>query len=315
MSNQLYIPWLNPVRFYAATPAVFDQYLTKHFDDYPFAQQILPWQEPSNYAQKWQNSDTIYLQFQSNFEPLNIDIIGKYGEVIVGGSFVATQKGANMDIPGMYIYEFSISLASIPAGCYHLKLSNGNDAELHMISEPFSVKEKWDNTVLLAYKNSRFIGDVVFETGIFFEFRVEGSFGFLQPGANIEAYEDQKANPEILSARPYRIFPLTIGGTFGVPDWAVDLFNLIWCCNYVLVDGKEFARSGEGQITFNEIEDYPMRGATIELREGINRGSKIVIPNVNTNMLFMVIKPVDTRLFGNYATGSSTNLVPIETAE
>lgn len=315
MSNQLYIPFLNPIRFYDVNKAVFDQYLTKHFEDHPYADQILPWQEAAKYAQKWQTSDVIALQFPANFGPLNIDLIGKYGEVVPGGSFVGVQKGAHLDIPGLYIYEFSISLASIPPGCYHWRLSNGNFEELHMVSEPQLIKELHPHSVYIQYKNSRFAGDIIFETGIMFNFRVEGSFGFLQPSANIEAYEDQKANPEILSARPFRIFPLVIGGTFGVPDWVVDLFNLIWCCNYVLVDGKEFARSGEAQLSFNVIENYPMRGVTIELREGINRGSKIISPNVNTNMLLMVAYNIDTRLFGNYAAGSSSNLIPIVSTE
>lgn len=311
MANYCNIPYLNPVRFYEAQPAVFAQYLTRHFTDYPYADQILPWQEPVRYAQKWQTSDTIYLQIQSNFEPLQLDVISR-----VSGQSVLTLNAnsqiPNIHNPGFYAYQFTISLASIaPNQCYHLQLTNGPDLDLFMISEPFQVAVKHHNTVLLEYRNSRFAGDVVFETGITFGFRVEGAFGFLDPGANITAYENQKADPQILSARPFRVFPLTIGGSFGVPDWVVDLFNLIWCCNDVRVDGKSFARSGDSKLSYKAEDNYPMRGVTLELREGINRGSKIVSPTINTDIKLAVSFNLNTRLFGDLSSNSSSNLIPI----
>jgi hypothetical protein len=311
MANYCNIPYLNPVRFYEAQPEVFAQYLTKHFTDYPYADQILPWQEPMRYSQKWQTSDTIYLQIQSNFEPLQLDVISRVtGQTLL--TLNANSQIPNIYNPGFYAYQFTISLASIPPNqCYHLQLTNGPDLDLYMISEPFYVATKHPNTVLLEYRNSRFAGDVVFETGITFGFRVEGSFGFLDPGANITAYENQKADPQILSARPFRIWPLTIGGSFGVPDWVVDLYNLIWCCNDVKVDGKSFARSGDAKLTFKTEDNYPMRGVTLELREGINRGSKIVSPTINTDIKLAVAFNLNTRLFGDLSSNSSSNLIPI----
>jgi hypothetical protein len=312
MANVLYIPNLLPVKFYEISPVQFAQYLSRHFDDYPFTEQIYPWQEPTNYAQKWQNSDPIKLQFQSTFDPLQIDIINKYGNSVA--TFSGILKVPNKYVPGTFVYEFSISLASIDPGCYHLKLTNGNDAELHMVSEPLFVHPKHEGTVLMEYRNTRFAGDVVFETGIRFSFRVEGAFGFLAPGANIEAYENQKADPQILSARPFRVWPLTIGGSRGVPDWVIEKFHLIFCCNDVWVDGKSYARSGESEITYNEIENYPMRGATLELREGINRGSKIVSPTVDTNKKIVIVGNIETLLFGDTSLGGSSNVIQIPTA-
>jgi hypothetical protein len=311
MANYCSIPYLNPVRFYEAQPALFAQYLTKHFTDYPFSDQVLPWQEPLRYAQKWQTSDTIYLQIQSNFEPLQLDIISRAsGQSVL--TLNANSQIPNVYNPGFYAYQFTISLASIaPNQCYHLQLTNGPDLDLYMISEPFQVAVKHPSTVLLEYRNSRFAGDVVFETGITFGLRVEGSFGFLDPGANITAYENQKADPQILSARPFRVWPLVIGGSFGVPDWVVDMFNLIWCCNDVKVDGKSFARSGDAKLTYKTEDNYPMRGVTLELREGINRGSKIVSPTINTDIKLAVAFNLNTRLFGDLSSNSSSNLIPI----
>lgn len=309
MANVLYIPRLNPINFYEYSPAAFDEYLTKFMDDYRFSEQILPWQEPTVYSQKWQTSDTIYLQMESTFDPLQLDLIDSDGNVVT--SLSAQLQLPNKYITGAYVYQFTLSLASIAPGCYYLRLSNGNLSELHMISEPIQVAITHENTVLIQYKNTRYLGDVVFETGIEFGFRVEGSFGPLEPGAIIQAYEDQKANPQILSARPFRVWPLTIGGSYGVPDWVVDKFNLTWCCNDVKVDGKSFARSGDAKLSFKTEEYYPMRGVTIELQEGINRGSKIVNPDVNTNLKLLVAYNINTRLFGDTSENAASNLVPI----
>jgi hypothetical protein len=309
MANELYIPRLNPLNWYEITPAQFDEYRTKFMDDYRFAEQIKSWQEPVTYAQKWQTSDTIYQQFESNFDPLQIDIIDQDGNEVL--SFSAQLQIPNKYITGLFVYQFAMSLAPLAEGIYFPRLSNGNLAELHMICEPICVKEVHEDTVLIQYRNTRYHGDVVFETGIEFGFRVEGSFGFLDPGGVFQTYEDQKSNPQVLSARPFRVWPLVIGGTYGVPDWVVDKFFLMWCCNSVKVDGKSFARNGDGKLEFKTEENYPMRGVTLELKEGINRGSKIVNPNVNTNLKLLVVYNINTRLFGDTSQNAATNLVPI----
>jgi len=311
MANTLYIPRLNPIRFYDQLQVVPAPYLSKYLDDYPFREQILPWQERVKYAQKWQKSDSIPLQVESDFSPLQLDIINEYGQVI--NSLVADQIIPNKYIPGTYVYQWTLSLAAFAEGCYQFRITNGNLNELNMLSEPQDVRVSHPNTKYIQYSNSQFLGDVVFETGIVFNFRVESSFGFLQPGVRMEAYEDQKLNPTVLSARPFRVWPLVIGGAAGVPDWVIDLINLIWCCNEVAVDGKLFARAGESELQFDDEEDYPLRAVTIELQEGLNRSSKIVNPELNTNLKLVVIGNIDTMFFGDISANSSSNLVPVET--
>lgn len=313
MANTLYIPRLNPLKFYEVSPAQFDYYLTKFMDDYPYADLIMPWQERRLYQQKWQTSDSIPLQMESTFDPLQLDVINKYGQVVT--SLVANQIIPNKYIPGAYVYQFNQSLQAFQPGCYFFRLTTGNLNELNMITEPQYVAASQPNTVYIQYRNSRFHGDVVFETGIRFNFRVEASFGPLIPGARLQAYEDQKLNPTILSARPFRTWPLVIGGSAGVPDWVADLTNLIWCCNEVSVDGKLFARAGDAELEFSdEDDDYPLRAITINLQEGLNRASKIVNPDVNTNIKLVVVGVGDTLLFGDLSANSSSNLVPIEQA-
>ena len=310
MANILYIPDLNPVRFYEATPAVFDEYLTKYFDSYPFKQQIYPWQQRTCYCQKFQTSDTIKIQLTSDFDPLQIDLVNQYGDPVT--TLIGNLTLPNIYIPGMFAREFTLSLAGVTPGVYHLQLTNGNPAELNMISEPISVAVTHPNTKLFQYRNSRFHGDVVFETGIRFEFRVECSFDFLDPKADLVLYKNQKNSPQLLSARPYRVWPLVFGGSRGIPDWAVDKIHLIFCVNDVLIDGRPFARNDEeADVAFNTVENYPMRAMTLQLTEGINRQSKIVSPTIDTTKKLVVVYQIDTKLFGDTSSNAGSNLVPI----
>lgn len=312
MANELYIPRLNPVHFYSR-PADFNPvFHTRHLDDYPFDERILPWQEKVGYPQKWQTTDAVFIQVESTFSPLQLDILDCKGVVV--NSLVADQIIPNKYIPGAYVYEWSLSLAAFTAGIYYYRITNGDLDALNEMSGPQFVKDKHDYTVYIQYRNSRFLGDVVFETGIRFNVRLEGSFGPLDPGVRMTAYEDQKLNPTVLSARPFRKWPLVIGGSLGVPDEIADLVNLIWCCDEVAVDNKLFARVPESELNFSEEEDYPLRAVTIELQEGLNRASKIVNPDLNTNLKLTVIGVSDTLLFGDLSSNSSSNLVPIKTA-
>jgi hypothetical protein len=119
----------------------------------------------------------------------------------------------------------------------------------------------------LEYRNSRYHEDVIFETGITFSFRVEGAFGFLNPFSADQIYNDQRYNSVVLSSRTYRNFPLSIGGSFGVPDWVIDKINLIFSCNDVKIDSKSYAKASDTKFSFNEEDNYPMRGLSFEVRE------------------------------------------------
>lgn len=312
MANILYIPDLNPVRFYETNPVQFSQYLTKWFDTYVYTEQIYPWQQPAFYCQKFQTSDTITIQMESSFDPLQIDLIDRYGNE--RATLVGNLVLPNAYIPGLFVYEFTLSLATVPEGCYHLRLTNPM-SDLNMVTEPISIKVKHPQTKLLQYRNTRFHGDVVFETGITFSLRVEANFDNFEPGADITVYENQKNDSTLLSARPYRVWPFVVGGSKGVPDWVVDKVYLAFCCNDVRIDGRAFARNTEdAKVQFASADDYPMRAFTMELREGINRQSKIVSPDVDTSKKLLVVYNINTRLFGDTSSNAGSNLVPITSA-
>lgn len=309
MANEIYISFLNPVRFYDVDPAWPAQYLTKHFDDWWQKEQQRNFETPVDYKQKWQTNDSFPLQYESNFASINLKVIDCEQNTIIDQN--AVQVRANKYLPGYFVYENTVSWASVPAGTYYLLLTLGGTTQ--MISEPIEVATEWPNTTLFEYYNSTFHGDMVFETGIILKFRCEAMIRRLEPGNERTAYRDQKMNPTVLKSVPFRGWKLEIGYPIGVPDWVIDLMNWIWSCDNVACDGKSFAVAEGGQ--FEEVEHdkvYPFRSWTLKIQEGVNRYSKIVNPEVDPNKRLLVAGRIDSTLFGDTSENAGSNLVPIE---
>lgn len=313
MANIIYFPLLNPIKFVELDPVQLPQYLTRHFDDYWASEQLQSYETVINIKQKYQTSDTIYLQFESNFASIQMQVINCDQTVLL--TQAATQVRANKYLPGYYIYELTLSLAAFPPGTIWLKLSLGLGSKF-MISEPIDVAEIWPNTILFQYNNSKYHGDVIFETGIVFGFRCEAVIRRLDPGNERTAYRDQKLNPTTLKVRPFRAWELGIGHLRGIPDWIIDKMNWIWSCDNVLVDGKSFAVLEDSKFEDKEIHpQYPLRHWTLNIQEGINRASKIVGVDVDSSKKLLITAVADGAIFGDLSEQAGSNLVPINSVE
>lgn len=313
MANIIYIPLLNPVKFVELDPVQLPQYLTKHFDDYWASEQLQSYETIINLKQKYQTSDTIYLQFESNFASIQLSVIDCGQNVLL--TQAATQVRANKYMAGYYVYEITLSLAAFDPGTIWLKLSLGLGSKF-MISEPIDVAETWPNTVLFQYSNSKYHGDVIFETGITFGFRCEAVIRRLDPGSERTAYRDQKINPSTLKVRPFRAWELGIGHLSGIPDWIIDKMNWVWSCDNVLVDGKSFAVLEDSKFEDQEIhKQYPWRHWTLNIQEGVNRASKIVGVDVDSNKKLLIVYQIDGTVFGDLSAQAGSNLIPVYSSE
>jgi hypothetical protein len=313
MANRADIPFLNPVRFIELDPVELPQYNTKHLDDYWFKETLQGYETIVDFKQKYQTSDTIYLQFEANFAAIQMQVIDCEQNVLLTQS--ATQVRANKYLPGYYVYELTLSLASFPTGTIYLKLNLGLGSKF-MISEPIAVAEKWPNTVLFQYSNSKYHGDVIFETGIVFGFRCEAVIRRLEPGSERTFYRDQKLNPTQLKVRPFRGWELGIGHLYGIPDGVIDIMNWIWSCDSVLLDGKSFAVLDDSKFEDQEIhKQYPLRHWTLNVQEGINRASKIVGVDVNPNKKLFLTYQIDGTIWGDLSAQAGSNLVPVNSTE
>jgi hypothetical protein len=258
------------------------------------------------------------LQFESTFDPITVQLLNRYDETEI--ELPAVVGLPNRFLTGLYAYEVSMSLADVPGGCYRLRVVAGPEGEtqktyisawMHISEDPI------ENSLLLKYKHSRFHQDVMFESGIEFQYRLLGHIGFMTPGRQDEAYRDQKLNPAILSSKTFRQFNVVFGDEYGLPDDVIDLLNRIWSCDTVSVDDKGFGITEGGKFELVEVDEgrYPKRGVRLIVEEGNNRSSKIFAQETDTTKKLTYGIFVDKKVFGDLSNQGSSNAVPIHTIE
>ena len=315
MDNYLYIPYINPVKFVAADRANLPIYFTKHFEDYLFSERLYNWQTASDFIQPWQTTDIIYLQFSSTFDPIIVELVDSNGVAVI--TLPALVGLPNIYYPNTYSFEVSMSLASVTNGCYRLKITagTGDDQKIYISGWQYISESAIENTLLWQYYNSRFHEDVLFETGIQFQRRFYGFFGFLKPGRSEERYKDQRYNPSLLSARTFRQFEISLGDEFGMTDDDIDLVNRICGCNNIYIDNKSFAVAEGATFEFTDFQDFPKRGVKLLMEEGINRASRIYATESNTGRKLQYGIVVEAKVWGDTSNQGSSNTVPLITVE
>lgn len=311
MANEIYIPFLNPVKFYDKDRVNLEKYFTKHFDSFMFSERGYVWEQRADYCQIWQTTDIIRLQFESTFDPIIVKLINKDELAVI--TLPALIGLPNKFIPNTFSFEVEISLGEVAKGCYYLQIEAGSgENKKTLVSDCLHIYDtQIKNSLCLEYWNTRSKDDVLFETGIKFQYRLFGSFGRLQPGRKDEMTKDQKYNPAILSNINFRQWPIWFGDQFGLPDDVIDLLNRIWGCDNVLIDNKPFCVSDGGKFEFIEVEKYQKRGAKLTVEEGINRNSSIFSVETDTSKKLSSTIIVDAKVFGDLANQGSSNAVPV----
>lgn len=309
-NNFLYIPELNPIVFYDVDRTSYNKYFTKHFEYFKFDERLYYWQQRENYKQIWQTDDIIYLQFESTFDPIIVSILDQYG--VTKNTFSALIGLPNKFIDGTFAFQVEISLADLPTGCYFIKIEAGTgDEKKTLISDKqFVSSAQLPNTILLEYWSNSFHKDVMFESGIKFQFRVPGSFGFLDKPRKDEYYRDEKYNATLLSSKSSKQWPLYFGDQFGLPDDIINLIDEIWSCDNVLVDNKPFCIADGAKFEYVTVDRYPKRGMKINVEAGINRNSRIFSVTTDTTKKLITTVIVDAKVFGDTSNQGSSNTIP-----
>jgi hypothetical protein len=310
MANTLYVPYLIPVKFHELDPLEVAQYNSKFMDAVEYIETVESWKEMQPYYQPWQQSDTIKLQVMSNYAPISIKLIGENDSEVHQDNMVQVKENAHD--PGMFIYELSIALSTIDEGWYYLKLECGNPVALTLVSEPLCIKETHSNSLLLTYAHPSYYGDVVFETGYDPEMRVNGKVTFKSPASKDTFFEDQVLNMTLLNSVPFRIYDLILGDSYGIPDYLIDKLNRILGCSDLIIDGIAFTKNEGAKLEDKEVEDYPLRGWTIELREKLNRHSRYYQNEQAQDRIAAVVLNVDSKGFGNNQGGTVYSLTDIQ---
>jgi len=308
MANQLFIAEANPVKFYWTDRPVDPAKNYFLLGEDWFSKQVPFWYQKMPYFQKWQKTDTINLQVKANFDPIIWYIIDCKGSTVKGGDF-DLKYTAIIGQPYKF-YEAAIQLADVPAGSYYIVISAGIDgARMDWISEPISVKLQHPETFITEYKHSFNHLDVIYGTGISFYFRCEGNLIQYDPQNNGVVYIDQYLDAVQLSAYPFEGWKLSIGHSYGVPDWVIKKINTIFCFNYVTIEGKQFIRPAGTKMEANRLDEYPMAGWMMDVRPAQNLNSDFADSAFNNKIA--ITYNIDANLFGTLNNIPENNTIQI----
>mgnify|MGYP000892755657 CR=1 FL=1 len=296
MANEIFIPYINPIRLYVKN-LQYD-YNFKHLDVALNENQILDFQTNVKYYNKVQKKDNISFQIITNYGPITVRIIDCNNNVIANG---ITSTIPNIYYKSPYIaYKCDIDTTTVAEGVYYVEVIVGMSAPYTtLISEPIYIASYIKNTVLFEYSNSINYGGAIFQNGEIFKFRTEAILTDFQPQRDDEVFTDQNNDIVMLSSFPYRTFKLIIGNAKGTANWVVDILNHILGLEKVLIDGKQFTVNDGAKFEPNRDRLYPLSGWTIELREAFARNGVTVsndIPLQNDVIVTYVIEP---KVFGN----------------
>lgn len=303
---QVVIPRVLPVKFYKRSFTPLPQYATRHLDDVPYYDQIKSFQLKTIYCQKWTPFDVINFQFEANIGPIQIFLRNCSDNSVV--DTLAAQKRRWKEVPEFFVYEASLSLSGINPGNYYLELKIGGSS---FITEPQQILPSAKGTILLEYANSRSVGDLIWETGWSGALRTEAVLTNFEPGNSIVAYKNQRWNPTVLTAKPFRTFKLIVGHNFGVPDYMGDKLNRIFSCDNVYIDGKKFAILDESKIEVDEKDpQYPLKTFSIAVQEAETLNYDAYAVEEDPDQDLIIISPIDGTIFGDQIPGQ--NLVNYE---
>lgn len=255
---------LNPFRF--ASPSLND------LDREPGYKQFNDYQDPKCYLQKWEVGDETKIQVLSDY-PFTIKVLDADTKAEID-ELTPEQKETTIIGQTFAVYEVAVTFADL-LGVYFLRIEyNDGSTDYTLDSEPFEVAESWPRTFLAKYKNSENNFSVVFDTGIEFTLRVDGTLSDFTPEANDLVYTDQDQNATLLDSLPFRSFVLYVGDASGVPFWMLDKVNRVLSCNIVQVLDVPFSGyfTKKDGATWNveRENEYAFVGATLEIVPTVN---------------------------------------------
>lgn len=310
MANRVIISKIMPLQFYLEAPPEDPQYISKHLDDWWFSETILPWQQKTCYKQPVHKADLLSMQLQSSVGPINLKLYRMDGGLADTIPFQQLQQNVN-DLT-MFIYEVDVDMSIYPANDYYFMISFGSPEVLSLVSETIKLSEKIENTVLLEYEHYKHYQDVIFETGYLGAMRAPAILKYETPDGIDVLFEDQDSDSEMLESVPFDIWQLRIGLAAGIPDYLARKINRLSRCSSFRIDGKYFTRIEGQKMDRLAQKDYPMSAWTVDLREQINRSSRIYENGEAQEGFLAVMVTADSKGFGTDNGGNETIITDVE---
>lgn len=248
MANVFRISPLNSFRWRKKDIQVDPRYNSLPFDDVV---------DQNCYFAKWQTNDRSQVQVLSDYIPTLV--VKDYYDNSIIEEIPLPEIEFNLVGVSFKCYQAEIVWALFDEGDYYCEISyNDGSNDIVYQTSPLSVRDEWSNTVLFEVRNRYNDKDIIFDTGIIINFRIEGMFRNYLPKSENQLYIDQKYNVTQESSTPYRNFTLFIGGAAGLPGWAIDKCNLLFSVDQKQINGVYYEKAEEG-TTF-EVGQRPEIG-------------------------------------------------------
>lgn len=303
MPNILYDSYLNPVKFHKLDQVQPANYFSRFMDDWAFRRTIQPWEEKVCFYQPWAPSDTIKLQYTSNFAPITLRLYDEAGILQATQAFVALQQDQLQ--PLFYIREISFDLSPYPVGKYFF---TRDAAGVLTYSEPLELIDNEDSglielenhnpTLLIEFAHYEPRGGIKFFTGIIPSIRVPAILRYKSPGSKDNVYEDQLLNATMINSVDFRLLEFIAGGNYGIPPYFIDRIARAFGCSELKIDGRLYTKDKGAAFEPAILDNYPMRGWAIELREKLNRDSVITEDDTVIEGIAAAALMIDTEGFG-----------------
>lgn len=274
MADFIQIPILNSTRLFEQSGLFAYQMIAEH-------------EEPINYCQKFQLTDTLNLQFKAiGAEPhgatsdVTAFLVDKNNTIIQTLTVTKVLSTVISTYKTLWISKkLDTFTTPLTEGIYYVKIiiEKASTPTVTIYSEPIWVKTTWSNTILLTANNDINEFDIIFNTtnisNVQFDLRVEGGFGSdgWSPQAKDTFYKNQNYDQILLNSVPFETNKLTIGNAYGVPNYIAQIVNRFLSCNNFKVDGVQYTKADGAKLEPTRVDRlYPNAAYIVELMRTIN---------------------------------------------
>jgi putative component of membrane protein insertase Oxa1/YidC/SpoIIIJ protein YidD len=260
-TNYINIPKIWPFKMVpvSATPGL-------HIDSSWWWEQKKSWQPMTRYFQPWVKADKTPLQIESSVSPDPLKILNPDRTVAKSINWVAVIVATGYSI---YELEFDVTDLTTNRKYFLYQKVEGGPIKWEFISECIWVNDSWPETIVFKYKHLYNAHGVAWTTGIEMKFRCHAWIwnGFDPKRVRFD-YVNQKRNVETMSAMPYRVFKLFVGGTsmdLGVPPFMIDILNRILSCSSIDMGGEKYQTESGSEWEMEKSVNWQLMKGSIDI--------------------------------------------------
>ena len=207
-----------------------------------------------NYAQKFLNSDPLWVHFRTNYTSITAYLVEEKQSVSIRTDISANLTAVYTDSSDRVYYNLPIDLSALD-GCYFIEFQGSDiDKDTFTIqSEVFYIVDSMPRSILIEWFGNYSYNDMMHWVSDKQFVRVDGSDRNFIAGQNKTIYENSNYAPITLKSKSLRQLEIIVDS---VPYWVIEKINIAlshdeFYCNSVQYNGEdviEAERMGDSQM-------------------------------------------------------------------